>query len=240
MTCPHCHQAAPSIVRGMRAYCTACGAPRSVASAVEAVNVVGEPARLGGGIASALGWVVLALGLLISLGLGGAVYALFALFALSGGLWVGGVLAALTLLVALPLLLGGRRLTQVGDGRAHAAREHAVFGLAARRRGVLTVREVAGALSLREDEADDLLTALAKRPDGRVTLELDDDGGISYVFHNLRPVTTARIRVPEQPWTVPVTMGTPVRVAPSAPRVIDAELIEDDDALARPRRHASR
>jgi hypothetical protein len=234
MTCPHCHQDAPSIVRDGRAYCTACRAPRSIFTAGDAVNVAGQPARLGGGIASVLGWLALSLGLTISLGLGAVAYVLFAM---TGALWIGGTVAVLTLLVALPLLFGGRRLSQAGEDRARAAQENAVFGLAARRRGVLSVREVAGALSVREDEADSLLTTLAKRPDGRVTLELDDNGGISYVFHDLRPTTPSRVRVPEQPWTVPVRATMPA----ASPRVIDAELIEEDDALARPAaRHASR
>ena len=241
MTCPHCHQDAPSIVRGGRVCCSACGASRSTAA--EAANLSGQPfvpvqpLRIGGGIASVLGWVVLSIGLMISLGLGGLAYLLWAM---TGALWIGGTIGVLTLLVALPLLLGGRRLTQAGEDRARAAQEHAVFGLAARRRGVLTVREVAGALSVREDEADSLLTTLAKRPDGRVTLELDDNGGISYLFHDLRPATRAvdggspgapvRVRVPEQPWTAPAR----VIASSPPPRVIDAELIDEDDALARP------
>jgi hypothetical protein len=229
MTCPNCHQDAPTIVRGVRAYCTACGAPRSIATAAEAVNVAGQPAQLGGGIASVLGWLTLSVGLTLSLGVGAIVYFLSHTF------FIGGFGAVVTLMVALPFLLGGRRLSKSGEDRARAVHENAVFGLAARRRGLLTVRDVAGALSLREDEADVLLTTLAKRPDGRVTLELDDDGGISYLFHDLRPANA--IRVTQQPWTAPV------RMSPSAPqpRVIDAELIEDDDALARaPARHASR
>jgi len=239
MTCPRCHQDAPTIVRGVRAYCTACGAPRSVASAADAVNVVGQSAKVGGGIASVLGWLALSIGLTISLGLGALAYLLWAM---TGALFIGGSVTVLTLVVALPLLLGGRHLSQAGEDRARAAHENAVFGLAARRRGVLTVREVAGALSVREDEADSLLTTLAKRPDGRVTLELDDDGGISYVFHDLRPSAVARVRVPAGgPGAWAPAAPTRVTAAAPEPRIIDAELIEDEDALARPSaRHASR
>ncbi len=241
MICPRCHQNAPAIVRGVRAYCTACGAPRSVATVPEAVNVAGQPARLGGGIASVLGWITLSLGWMMALGFGALAY--FIPWATTGALVIGGTVAVLALMVALPLLLGGRRLSKSGEDRSRAAHENAVFGLAARRRGVLTVRDVAGALSVREDEADAMLTTLAKRPDGRVTLELDDDGGISYVFHDLRPTVriedplgAARIRVTAQPW------AAPTRVVPSAPqpRVVDAELIEDDALARTPARHASR
>lgn len=235
MTCPYCHQDAPSIVRGVRAYCTVCGAPRSLATVHTAVNVAGQPAKVGGGIASVLGLAALAVGLTIALVLGAVANLIFAM---GTALWVGGTVTFFTLLIALPLILGGRRLNQVGDDRARAAQEHAIFALAAQRRGVLTVREAASALSLREGEADDLLTTLAKRQDGRVTLEVDDNGGLSYLFHDLLPATASRVRVAPPPWQAPVRAPQ----AASAPRVIDAELIdEDEDARARePVRHASR
>jgi hypothetical protein len=209
MTCPYCHQDAPPIVRGFRAYCTACGSPRSIVTAAAAVNVAGQPARLGGDIAHALGWLALAGGLAFALVLGAIAYFLFALTA---ALWVGGLIAFGALAVSLPFILGGRRLHQAGEDRVHAAQEHAAFALAARRRGVLTAREVARSCALREEEADALLTDLARRQDGRVTLEVDDDGGLSYVFHDLLP-TAPRVRVAPVPWPT---------------RVIDAELIDDE------------
>jgi hypothetical protein len=216
MICPHCHQDAPSILRGVRAYCTACGAPRSLATVGEAVNVAGQPARVGGGVASVLGLIALAVGALLAFVLG-TVAGL--VFSMAAALWVAGGVGFFTLLVALPLLFGGRRLSQAGVDRSRAAHEHATFALAARHRGVLTVREVARAVSIREEEADALLTDLARRPDGRVTLEVDDDGALSYVFHDLRPfkAAPARVRVVEPP------------------RIIDAELIdEEEDARVRP------
>jgi hypothetical protein len=219
MICPYCHQDAPSILRGVRAYCTACNAPRSLATAGEVVNVAGQPARVGGGVASALGLVALVVGALVAFAFG-TIAAL--LFTTAAALWVVGGVAFFTLLVALPLLFGGRRLSQAGVDRARAAHEHAAFALAARHRGVLTVREGARALSIREEEADALLTALARRPDGRVTLEVDDDGALSYVFHDLRPVEAPRVRVVEKP------------------RIIDAELVDEDDLVQPAVRHASR
>ena len=222
MTCSNCHQDAPSFVRGVRAHCSACGAPRSLVETGAALNASGQTAKVGGGVAGVIGWVALVIGLTVALILGG-IASLF-----SAGLWVGGVIAFVTLAVSMPLILGGRRLRRDGEGRARVAQEHAVFALAARQRGVLTAREVARSLALREPEADALLTALAKRPDGRVTLEVDDDGGLSYVFHDLRP-SAPRVRVRE--------VDAPGMPVPSA-RIIDAELIEDE-ALAAPR-HASR
>jgi hypothetical protein len=247
MICPHCHQDAPTIVRGMRAYCTACGAPAplssvaaSVAGVTGAVNVAGQPARIGGDVASVLGKATLTVGAVFAL-----IAALLAsiIFHAQTVLIVAAVVLVLTLLVAVPLLVGGRRLRQVGDERVQAVQEHAVFALAAQRRGVLSVGDVARALSVREEEADALLTALAKRPDGRVTLEVDDDGALTYLFHDLRPTgaqRAERVRVaePPQPWRAPS------RVSATAPgqRVIDAELIdEEEEARAQPAsRRASR
>jgi hypothetical protein len=225
MTCPNCHQDAPSFVRGVRAHCSACGAPRSLVETGAALNASGQTAKVGGGVAGVIGWVALVIGLTVALILG----AIVSVIAATAGMWVGGAIAFFTLAVSLPFILGGRRLRREGEGRARYAQEHAVFALAARQRGVLTARELARSLALREPEADALLTALAKRPDGRVTLEVDDDGSLSYVFHDLRP-SAPRVRVREVD-----APGVPVPPA----RIIDAELIEEQDALAVPR-HASR
>ena len=227
MICPRCRQDAPSIVRGARAYCTACGAPRSLTTASTAVNVAGQPARVGGNVVGVLGKVALFTGLMVALVLGGFAGALFTA---ASALWVGGTLSVLTLMVAIPLILGGRRLRQSGEGQSRAAQEQAVFTLAAQRRGVLTVRDVAAALSIREEDADAVLTSLAKRPDSGVALDVDDNGGLSYRFIDLVPSTASRVRVADQPWTAPVR----VAAQPQAPRVIDAELIEEEEALAGP------
>jgi hypothetical protein len=229
MTCPRCLQDAPTIVRGVRAYCTACGAPRPLATVPTAVNVAGQPARVGGGVAGVLGKVALVTGLLVALVLGSLANAIFPAATL--GFWLGGVISVLTLMISLPLIFGGRRLRRSGESQIRAAQEQAVFGLAAQRRGVLIVRDVALALSLEPGDADALLTSLAKRPDAGVALDVDDNGALSYRFVDLVHSTPAsRVRVAEQPW------APPVRVAPAAPapRIIDAELIEDEEALAVP------
>jgi hypothetical protein len=239
MTCPHCHKDAPTIVRGVRAFCTACGAPRSLTTAPEAVNVAGQPARVGGTVVRVLGAMALGIGIAVALALGGIVGAFFGATA---ALWIGVPITLVTLVMAIPLMRGGRLLQRAGEERGRAAQETAIFALAAQRRGVLTARDVARALSVREEEADALLTALAKRPDGAVVLDVDDDGGLSYRFPDLVPVQGgARVRVADQPWRVP---APPVRVVPEAPppRIIDAELIEEqDEARAQPAvRRASR
>lgn len=213
MICSNCHQDAPSFVRGARAYCTACGAPMPIFSAPEAVNVAGQPARIGGGIAGVLGWVALSAGIAAALVLGGIAQAIFAA---SAGLWIGGVVGFCTLLVALPLILGGRRLRRSGEDRVLEVQQQALLSHAAQRGGVLSARDGARVLSLSEAEADALLTTMAKGSDGRVTVEVDDDGRISYVFHDLVKAAP-RARISEQPWRAPE----------KAPRIIDAELIDE-------------
>jgi 4-amino-4-deoxy-L-arabinose transferase-like glycosyltransferase len=229
MTCPHCLQDAPTIVRGVRAYCTVCGAPRSLATAPEAVNVVGQPGQVGGAVVTVLGGGALAIGLLVALVLAGLSSLIFPPMT---AVVVGGLVLLITLLVAVPLLLGGRNLRKTGDERARVARERAVFALAAQKRGVVTARDVARAVSIPEEEADALLTSLAKRPDGGVSLEVGDDGSLWYRFADLMPSTSERVRIADQPWQAPARVAQPE----PAPRVIDAELIEEEsEPLAPPR-----
>jgi hypothetical protein len=203
----------------------------SLAGAPDAVNVAGQPSRVGAGVASVLGWMVLVLGLGAALVVGAIGQAIWPAAVVG---WVLGTLIGVpTLLVGLSLLFGSRRLQRAGDERSKGAREHAIFALAARRQGVVTVGDVAGALAVRDAEADALLTDLARRPDGRVTLEVDDNGGLSYVFHDLRPGTGKRVEV-----TGP-RMRVPQAWQPA--RVIDAELIEETEHDgARPVRQAAR
>jgi hypothetical protein len=204
-----------------------------ILAAPEAVNVAGQPARVGGGIVKALGWVAVA---------GGALVALFFSFiawALSTvvPLYIAGFFGIITAMIAVPLLLAGRSLRREGETRQQAARERAVFALAAQRRGALNVPTVARALDIQEADADALLTNLAKRPDGRVALEVDDNGNLTYVFRDL--VATAappqKVRIEGGGWRVPAEAQ-----APGQPRVIDAELIEEEHDAEAPARRATR
>lgn len=225
MICPSCRQDVAPIVRGVRAYCTACGAPMSIVSAPEAVNVAGQPAKVGGGIVKALGWLAVAGGLVVAL--------LFALLAFAVGsvvpLYFGGFFAAVAAIFAIPLLIAGRSLRRAGDAKEHAARERAVFALAAQRRGMLSVATVARALEMAEADADALLTELAKRPDGRVGLEVDDNGNLTYVFRDLvaAGAPAQKVRIDGGGWRVPSEAQ-----APGQPRVVDAELVEEEAAAA--------
>ncbi len=188
MICPNCRQEAPTIVRGIQAYCTACGAQRSLIEDTP-VNVAGQPSKIGGGVATVVGLSVLFLGSLLALALGAVIY----YFAPPIGLAIGGFLEATVLFVSALLLWGGRTLFRSGEERAQTAREQAIYAIAKRRNGSVTAAELAQVLSIPQAEADAILTAMVKRPDGRMTLELDDDGTLRYEVRELRP----RVRVGE-------------------------------------------
>ena len=51
--CPRCRQNAPIVYRGVNAFCTACGAPRSVL-ANTSVNLAGQPSKVGGQVTRVL------------------------------------------------------------------------------------------------------------------------------------------------------------------------------------------
>jgi hypothetical protein len=222
MICPSCRQDVAPIVRGVRTYCTSCGAALPFTAAPEAVNVAGQPAKVGSGIVRVLGTLVLVGGALIAMFFGFLAW----LFSAAVPLYFAGFFTVVALIAALPLFFAGKKLSEAGDDSKRAAQERAVFTLAARQRGVLTVATVARALSIGEPEADELLTALAKKPDGRVSLEVDDNGGLSYVFRDLVPATNpaSRVRVSADGWRAPAP-------PPEAkPRVVDAELVDEEAA----------
>ncbi len=215
--CPNCRQEAPTVVRGIRAYCTACGAQRSLIEDTP-VNVAGQPSKIGGGVATVAGLSVLVVGSLLALAIG----ALLQLLVPPAGWIVGGFLEAVTLFVAAMLLWGGRALFLSGAKREQNAQEQAIFAIARRRGGSVTASELAQVLSIPESEADTMLTAMAKRPDGQVSLELDDDGTLRY---EVRDARLRRVRVGEKK-RVHTEATTPNTV-------MDAEFEEEAEEEAR-------
>jgi hypothetical protein len=237
--CPHCGVDAPIVYRGPLAFCTACNQPRAPLSAA-GVNIVGKPAKLGGTVASVLGWVVLAAMLAMALIVGAVLQAVFPPGAVVG--WaVGGVVAAIGVAAAVLLLLGGRFLHRTGDNAATKARRDAVQGLAKNQAGLLRAEVAAPSLGMSTQEAHEYLTGLSRQPDSGVVLEVDADGKFFYRFSEIAP---------ELPWPPPGAMAVPegarVRVAktevqaaavpPTAPspRLEDAPAGPDttDDAAA--------
>lgn len=202
--------------RGMMAYCTACGRPRAP-FATTAVNLAGQPSKVGGSVARILGWIVLACGLLVALMIGALLQAIFP--AGVAGFVIGGVIAMVATILGTVLVRGGKTLHTSGDEKERSTRAQAVFALAANRGGVLSALDVAQALSLPFPVADNLLTRLAKEDGDRVKLEVDDNGAITYVFpHALPPAPLA----PNAPHA---------RVAIHEPReVVEVEASGDDSA----------
>lgn len=207
------------MIRGLDAHCTACGRRRSPFSGA-AVNVAGRPSRFGGSVARVAGWMTLVFGLSIALVLGAVLQALFP--AGFVGFAVGGVIGLITILIGVLLLVGARKLHASGATTEHDTRTRAIFALAAHRGGMITAREAAGALHMPVDQADALLTRLAKEEGERVTLELDDNGGVYYRF----PESIARRRAsPVGAW------GPRPRVAVPGPRAAAAPGEEEEMAI---------
>jgi hypothetical protein len=178
--CPRCRQNAPIVYRGVNAFCTACGAPRSVL-ANTSVNLAGQPSKVGGQVTRVFGWIVLVVGTLLAAGTFAACSALV------------GSAAAAPFVLAIPialvswvlsyfLLKGGKSLEKSGEDRQKATRTQAVFALANTRGGMVTPADLGQAIGISAKEADDVLTAMAKESPDHVSIEVDDNGTIYYRF----------------------------------------------------------
>jgi hypothetical protein len=224
MLCPNCKQDAPIIYRGLNAYCTACGQPRSVLSS-PSVTMAGQPAKVGGVVVKTLSYVVLAVGTGFSLLMG----LLFSLVSSGTGLTAGLVFAALTLAISLPMMFGGKKLEQTGADEQNAKRSQAVFALAANRGGILRPADVAGSLQIPMQAADELLTHLAKTRGDEIDVDVTEHGEVVYKFPRLLVVGPSQ-------WTGSgqdkVRVEAPRRAAaPPAPSgVVDSEFEESDEA----------
>jgi hypothetical protein len=164
------------------AFCTACGGLRGPLAG-PSINLAGQPSKVGGAVARVAGWIVLVFGGALALGIGGLIAAIFSALV--------GLAFALPILVVsgvagVALLRGGRQLRRSGMHAERATREQALLAMAAagpvgrgRRYGV-TAKDAARSLGISVDEADGMLTALAKSDPDRLTLDLDDQGVIWY------------------------------------------------------------
>ena len=179
--CPKCGEDVPIVLRGVEAFCTACGR-RRLPFAQEALNLKGKSAKAGGTAARVLGVIVWIFGFFLSALLGGTLQVLFPEILL--GLAVGGPIAFVTLLLGAFLFFGGRKLGKMGDATATEAQIKAIRGLARQRRGVLTADDVARHLDLTPERGDALLTDLARHPDEDVGVDIDDQGRVLFLFDN--------------------------------------------------------
>jgi hypothetical protein len=159
------------------AYCTACGAPR-VPLVAKSTNLAGKPSMIGGALARVFGWIVLAGGAAFGLALLGLLQALFpAGFA---GWAVGVPIILIAVVVGLLLMRGGRSLESSGEAEQRQTHTAAIFSLAEQSGNVVTPAQVAAAVGISADRADQILTELAKAQPEHVMLEVDDAGGLFY------------------------------------------------------------
>lgn len=177
--CPHCGQRAPIRLDGINAFCTACGGKRRPFETTT-LNLAGTGYKVGGIAATVVGTMAM---------IGGLALAAF-LFFLFGWLFPGTlapyILAVPTLIMSfafgITALIGGRKLGKYGAQKLETARGDTVRALANHHGGAVTAVQVAETLDITEVQADAMLTAMAKDPDGDVTLDLDDRGRIHYLF----------------------------------------------------------
>jgi hypothetical protein len=163
------------------AFCTSCGRFRAPLTG-PSVNLAGKPSKLGGAVASTAGWIALLFGGSLALGVG----------LLLGAIFSPGVALALSLPIALlsagvgfALLWGGRRLRRSGVDVERATLDSALLAMAAAGPGVggrygVTAAMAARALGIPADEADGLLTTLAKDDPDRLAVDVDDQGAVWY------------------------------------------------------------
>jgi hypothetical protein len=232
--CPTCGQDAPLVYKSVLAFCSACGKPRIPLSA-SAVNFRGKPATIGGTVAAVAGWLLLFGTLAVALTVGAVLQAIFPVGAVVGWI-VGGVIAVAGVVTSLLLLFGGRALRRSGTNASRAARLDALNTLAAYQRGVVTAQMASESLGLSLDQADAFLTSLAKQPDSGVTLEVDEDGKITYCFANhARPLAWGagtKMRVDARP-----DAGGDARVVGAASVEPEVARVDEVAANARHGRH---
>ncbi len=166
--------------------------------AASSVNLAGQPSKVGGTVARVFGWLVLAFGWLAALLIGGLLYAAFGSASIAHWI-VGGPIAIIASLIAYGLLKSGKQLQTSGALEEMTTKNQAIFALANTKGGVLTAWDLAQSIATTPQEADDILTKLAKEYPDHVTVEFDDQGTVLYRF-------------PSVHWQK-------MRVAPPAPQV---------------------
>lgn len=190
--CPHCDREAPIVYRGALPYCTACGGLRSPLSS-PSVNLAGKPSKVGGAVASVVGWLVLVVGLSTALGLGLLFYALAtAVVALA----IATPIAVVVLVLGIMLVRSGHALSRSGADAERATQEKALLALA-EHRGAVTAVDAARTLGVGVATADAILTALAKREPERVAVDIDDQGVVHYRAVGVPEAYGAHVRVTE-------------------------------------------
>jgi hypothetical protein len=192
--------------------------------ASNSVNLAGQPSKVGGTVARVFGWMVLAGGWMLA----ALVTGLILLVATPGaiGPWiVGGIIAVIASLVAFGLLKSGKQLHASGALAEMTTKNQAIFALANTKGGVLTAWDLAQSIMTTPQDADDVLTKLAKEYPDHVTVDIDDVGTVLYRFPS---VHWQKMRVAPPPPNVRVD---------AAPKADPLEAEEELEVPAQ-RRHA--
>jgi hypothetical protein len=231
--CPHCKKFAPVVHRSLMAYCTACGALRGPVT-THSVSLAGQPAQIGGTVATVFSWMVLIGGWSLALILFAISAALFGLAPIT---WILSVPVAITATaIGLGSRYGGKSLKQSGEAKQRTTEEQAIFALAEQRKGRLRALDVAASLNRSVPEADHLMTEMAKRHPEHMAVDVTDGGELEYRFpridleHRTRVVEAEVLRGDAQQAgrtaDAKARVAEPQRVAVGvrpAPEVIDAE-----------------
>jgi hypothetical protein len=157
------------------------------------VSLAGKPSKAGGLVVAVLGWVVLIGGVSLALLLGLLLYAFIP--GSIAGLAVGIPIGFASIAFGLLLLFGGRKLRRTGAEAARETQIQAILALAAHREGTLTARDAALALDMPVEQADAILTQMAKERMDEVNLEVDS-GEVVYTFAKFMKHARARIEPP--------------------------------------------
>ncbi len=190
-TCPRCGKNAPTLIKGFRVVCSACGAERGPLSSGMPVNIAGQTSRIGGALSRGLGWALLFV-CIVMLAVGSAAMLgplvlkiLLGIPALGIGVLAGGF--------SIAALRGGTKLREHGTNAQKSAREQALLAFATHHGGIVTASEAAAAMNVQHAEADAMLTQMA-REGTRVSVEVDAQGVVRYVFRDApRPPMPAEI-----------------------------------------------
>lgn len=179
LACPSCGQDVPVVLRAGAARCTACGATRAPFAA-KVLNITGQPAKIGGTAAKVAGGVVWTVGTFVALLLMLVIQAVWPAGWL--GFAIGIPIEFLTIMMGAALFFGGRMLGKAGDAALSDARITAIRGLARHKKGVLRAIDVAKSLHVKPEQADAMLTELAKKPEEDVGIDINDEGEVLYLF----------------------------------------------------------
>jgi hypothetical protein len=128
-------------------------------------------------VASVAGWLVLAVGLSIALGLGLLLGAIFS--SLAVGFGVGLPFATLSLAIGILLVRSGSSLRRSGANAERATRDQALLEMAGHH-GPVTAVDAARLLNTTVAQADAMLTELAKREPERLAIDVDEQGVVWY------------------------------------------------------------